>query len=80
MVTVKWNLSEQRVDLPQEWGSGIRWASSGKHLPKYTIFLAGSFNNSDNVRAQSNLQEKDNLNILKKMFFPQEQTLPFSRQ
>ena len=35
---------------------------------KYTIFLGGSFSNRDNVRAQSNLQEKGNLGILRDDF------------
>ena len=35
MVTEKQcNLSEKRVDLPQEKGSGISWDSSEEHLPK----------------------------------------------
>ena len=35
MVTEKsCNLSEQRVDLPREKGSGTSWASSEEHLPK----------------------------------------------
>ena len=28
------NLSENRVDLPQEKGSETSWASSNEHLPK----------------------------------------------
>ena len=28
------NLSEQRVDLPWQKGSGTGWASSEEHLPK----------------------------------------------
>ena len=28
------NLSEERVDLPREQGSGTSWASSDEHLPK----------------------------------------------
>ena len=35
MVTEKsCNLSEYRVDLPREQGSGTSWASSDEHLPK----------------------------------------------
>ena len=35
MVTEKpCNLSEKRVDLPQEKGIGSSWASSEEHLPK----------------------------------------------
>ena len=28
------NLSEKRVDLPREKGSGTRWESPAEHLPK----------------------------------------------
>ena len=35
MVTEKsWDLSEQRVDLPWEKGSGTSWASYEEHLLK----------------------------------------------
>ena len=35
MVTEKsCNLSEQRVNLPREKGSGTSWASFEEHLPK----------------------------------------------
>ena len=34
MVEEKWyNLSEQRADLPREWGRGTYSASSDEHLP-----------------------------------------------
>ena len=29
-----WNLSEQWIDFPREWGSGTSSASSDEHVPK----------------------------------------------
>ena len=58
--------------------SNLRWKNFIERI-KTPIFLGDSFSSGDNVKPQSNLEEKDKPSILKDIFL-QEKTHPFSHQ